>query len=78
MQLRSGAKQCEDLCIGYNSLSDTAAAEVRLDNEMSDDSGSSHAGLNDTGKPNAVRVWTWLVLCDDGTAIQTLANRQYD
>lgn len=41
------------LCLGYNSI--FTIKDVKLDN-----------GLN---KPEGKRIWTWLVLCDDGTVI---------
>ena len=41
-------------CLGYNSLSN-----VQVDAGMDEDQLKSN-------KPAGKRVWTWLVLCDDG------------
>jgi hypothetical protein len=46
------------LCLGYNSL--FSVKDVKLDN-----------GLN---KPEGKRIWTWLILCDDGTVISVYEN----
>jgi hypothetical protein len=46
------------LCLGYNSI--FTIKDVKFDN-----------GLN---KPEGKRVWTWLVLCDDGTVISVYEN----
>ena len=46
------------LCLGYNSL--FTVKGVKLDN-----------GLN---KPEGKRIWTWLILCDDGTVISVYEN----
>jgi hypothetical protein len=46
------------LCLGYNSI--FTIKGVKLDN-----------GLN---KPEGKRIWTWLVLCDDGTVISVYEN----
>ena len=46
------------LCLGYNSI--FTIKNVKLDN-----------GLN---KPEGKRIWTWLVLCDDGTVISVYEN----
>ena len=46
------------LCLGYNSL--FTVNGVKLDN-----------GIN---KPEGKRIWTWLILCDDGTVISVYEN----
>lgn len=46
------------LCLGYNSI--FTIKGVKLDN-----------GLN---KPEGKRIWTWLVLCDDGTVFSVYEN----
>ncbi|MCJ1281645.1 hypothetical protein MMC26_000966 [Xylographa opegraphella] len=52
------------LCIGYNSLYNTAAT-------LKTDSGSTPRNQN---RPAGKRVWMWLVLCDDGTVISIHEN----
>jgi hypothetical protein len=46
------------LCLGYNSL--FTVKDVKFEN-----------GLN---KPEGKRIWTWLILCDDGTVISVYEN----
>lgn len=46
------------LCLGYNSL--FTVKDVKLEN-----------GAN---KPEGKRIWTWLILCDDGTVISVYEN----
>ncbi|KAL6718069.1 hypothetical protein ACLMJK_004154 [Lecanora helva] len=59
--------QSKDLCIGYNSLSDpTLAMAARGMDEYQLQSGDEDHVRN---KPDGIRTWTWLVLCDDGTVI---------
>ncbi|EQL37620.1 hypothetical protein BDFG_01194 [Blastomyces dermatitidis ATCC 26199] len=41
------------LCLGYNSLHVVSGLDLR----------------NSAGKPDGKRVWTWLLICDDGTVI---------
>lgn len=58
---------CTDLCIGYNSLSDTGADSEYRNTKTSEDDSVSTEHVRD--KPKGARTWTWLVLCDDGTPI---------
>ena len=46
------------LCLGYNSV--FTVKDIKLDN-----------GPN---KPQGKRIWTWLILCDDGTVISVYEN----
>ncbi|MCJ1420907.1 hypothetical protein MMC32_007266 [Xylographa parallela] len=52
------------LCIGYNSLYNTTAT-LKIDPE---------ATQKNQNRPAGKRVWTWLVLCDDGTVISIHEN----
>ncbi|PGH17206.1 hypothetical protein AJ79_01344 [Helicocarpus griseus UAMH5409] len=46
------------LCLGYNSLHVVSGVDFQ----------------NATGKPEGKRVWTWLIICDDGTVISIHEN----
>ncbi|PGH07967.1 hypothetical protein GX51_01407 [Blastomyces parvus] len=46
------------LCLGYNSLHVVSGVDFR----------------NSAGKPEGKRVWTWLLICDDGTVISIHEN----
>ncbi|PGH33540.1 hypothetical protein GX50_03612 [[Emmonsia] crescens] len=46
------------LCLGYNSLHVVSGVDFG----------------NSTGKPDGKRVWTWLLICDDGTVITIHEN----
>ena len=61
-----------DLCIGYNSLSDTRADWEYRKTQNSEDDSESTEHVRD--KPKGARTWTWLVLCDDGALIAKLLN----
>ena len=52
------------LCIGYNSLSQLHATEM---NESTDENRMNN-------KPQGRRLWTWLILCNDGTVISIHEN----
>lgn len=55
---------CADICLGYNSLSDTTSIPIDSHNEnMREDFGAAPVSRD---KPKGMRTWTWLVLCDDG------------
>ena len=56
-----------DLCVGYNSLSDPAAALVA--NQFSDEQDEDLDNQGARNKPKGIRFWTWLVLCDDGKLV---------
>ena len=59
-----------DLCIGYNSLPDIASAPE----DISDDDGKKAENFDFVPKretdpsryPMGKRVWSWIVLCEDG------------
>ncbi|CAF9940867.1 MAG: hypothetical protein ALECFALPRED_008890, partial [Alectoria fallacina] len=65
-------KMVNDLCIGYNSLSDTKADWEYRKTQTSEDDSESTEHVRD--KPKGARTWTWLVLCDDGTVISIYEN----
>lgn len=53
-----------DICLGYNSLSDTTSIPTDSHNEHTEeDFGATRVSRN---KPKGTRTWSWLVLCDDG------------
>ena len=70
--LMSQLTACTDLCIGYNSLSDTGADYEYRDTQTSEDGSLSTEHVRD--KPKGARTWTWLVLCNDGTPIAELSK----
>ena len=60
----------EDLCIGYNSLSDVEVGQ-RSGLEVAGSYSQAHGDDAEAQRlrennPKGARTWTWLVLCDDG------------
>ncbi len=59
-----------DLCIGYNSISDTDAKQDDSSEDVQDTSGilddNAETIKRSGNNPNGARTWTWLVLTDDG------------
>ena len=62
------------MCLGYNSLSDTAGAsksKPKVEEGVAEvDNVYTEAHVHADNKPKGARTWTWLVLCDDGEALQ--------
>ena len=60
----------KDLCIGYNSISDTDGNQGLSSEDDQDISGTLDDDAESTKRsgnnPNGARTWTWLVLTDDG------------
>ena len=60
----------KDLCIGYNSISDTdgsqelSSEDVQNTSSVIDDDAETAKGSGNN--PHGARTWTWLVLTDDG------------
>lgn len=66
-----------DICLGYNSLSDTTSISVDSHNKSTEEDFEATSVSRD--KPKGRRTWTWLVLCDDGesTTIRNARNLRY-
>ena len=60
----------KDLCIGYNSISDTDGNQELSSEDVQDTSGTLDDNAETTERsgnnPHGARTWTWLVLTDDG------------
>lgn len=67
------------MCIGFNSLHQALPApgsaepgtedEPDYEDEWSEDKDREEAVDEDENYPHGIRLWSWLVLCDDGTNI---------
>lgn len=62
-QIKLFAKKPKVLCIGYNSVYNPKTPKAPLDNLLDPDE-QAYA----TDRPDGVRLWTWLILCYDGTS----------
>ena len=70
-----------DLCIGYNSLSDTIGAS-KSGPKFENSKAASHEDsvedrIRSENKPRGARTWTWLVLGDDGQISNTRDKKMH-
>lgn len=73
------------MCIGFNSLHQSLASqesaepnESDFEDEWSGDENGEKAMDKGENYPHGIRLWSWLVLCDDGMYIALINYRPGD